>query len=266
MRRNRLRFSVLAVLTILLSASASAEVKQVAYPRVAVEVSEAYQPDAAFNAMRKAFADATSREDASALFALVAPSFVWTVNGAVAADFDPGRDTVHNFKVLFGFRQYGRDVDGDVENGPFWAALAAFASDDTFYLTGDGGNLVCSPIAATIADDRVFQEARGKIEAEGEAADWYFVLRDNTPVMRAPDDKGTPVGRLGREAVPVLRVHPPAPEGQPASTPTHLEVLLPTGKSGWIAVAAVLPLDTSRLCYAKTPAGAWKIAIYDASE
>jgi hypothetical protein len=266
MRSDLLRPSILALLTILLASSASAEVRKVAYPRIKVEIAKAYKPDAAFEAMRKAFVEAAERKDENALFALVAPGFVWTINGALAGDYDPGRDALHNFKVLFGFRQYGRDADGGVADGPFWSALAVFAGEGTFFQTVEDGNIVCSPIAATVADEELFEEARGKVEPEDQAADWYFILRDNTPVARAVNDKGLPVARLGQEAVPILRAYPDAQEGQPAPTPTHFEVLLPSGKSGWIAAAAALPLQTGRLCYVAVPGGTWKIAIYDGPE
>ena len=84
--RNKLRDSLAfaTVLTVGLGSSALADVNQVPYPKVEVEITEAYKPDAAFGAMRKALADAASRKDANALFALVAPGFVWAVNGAVA--------------------------------------------------------------------------------------------------------------------------------------------------------------------------------------
>jgi hypothetical protein len=42
--------------------------------------------------------------------------------------------------------------------------------------------------------------------------------------------------------------------------------LLPSGKSGWIPVAAARPLITNRLCYAKTPNGDWKIASIDQAD
>jgi hypothetical protein len=48
--------------------------------------------------------------------------------------------------------------------------------------------------------------------------------------------------------------------------PTHYEVLLPSGRTGWIAASAARPLLTDRLCYVRTSGGAWKIAIFDASE
>jgi hypothetical protein len=48
-----------------------------------------------------------------------------------------------------------------------------------------------------------------------------------------------------------------------APPPTHFEVLLPSGRTGWVPVAAVRPLETDHLCYARTPAGEWRIAAID---
>jgi hypothetical protein len=251
------------VLALALGSPAAMALNRVPYPEVKVEVSDAYKPDAAFNAMRKAFSDAVAKKDSAALFALVGPTFVWTMQGSTVDQLDMGRDSLHNFKVVFGFRQQGKDTDGGVENGPYWDALAAFAADGTYY--EEHGNLVCGPIAGGIADDQVFEQARGKVETKDEAADWYFTIAD-TPVAKAPGDTGPPVGKVGKVALPALGAYPPSPEGKPPVTPTHLEVLMPSGKSGWIPVSAARPLTTERLCYAKTPKGEWKIVAYDQPE
>ena len=245
-----------------LASASSAAVKRVAYPEVKVTVDTAYQPDAAFEKMRSAFADAVAKKDIDALSALIAPTFLWTIGGQPADELDLGRDAVHNFKVVFGFRALGKDVDGGVDDGPYWDALAAFAGDPTYYAATDAGNLVCGPIAADVADDDVFEQARKKIETGDDGATWFFTLAA-TDVTKAPGDTGTPVAKIGTAALPMLSVYPPAKEGQPAPQPTHVEVLLPSGKSGWIAAAAVRPLSIERLCYAKTPSGDWKIAAID---
>jgi hypothetical protein len=254
---------IVALLTVLLTAGAAADVRRVAYPRVKVEINEAYKPDPAFEAMRKSFAGAVARKDANAVFDLIAPGFVWTVGGALSGDYDPSRSALHHFKVLFGFREYGKDVDGGVADGPYWSSLTTFANEQTYYQT-ESGNLVCSPLAASVENEDTMEEARNKVETD-DGAEWYFVLRD-TPVARAVNDRGLPIARLNQEAVPILSVHPKAEEGKEAPTPTHFEVLLPSGRAGWIPAEAALPLDTGRLCYIAVPGGAWKIAIYDASE
>ncbi len=250
------------VLVIGLGSSSLAEVKKTAYPEVKVTVNKPYTPDAAFEKMRNAFADAVDRKDIDALAALVAPTFLWTLGGQPADEMDFGRDAIHNFKVVFGFRAPGKDADGGVEGGPFWDSLAALAADSTYYAATDAGNLVCGPIAADVSDDNAFDQANKKITTGDDQADWIFTLK-NTDVAKAPGDTGAPIAKVGTIALPLLSVYPAAKEGQPELQPTYVEVLLPSGKSGWIAAAAIRQLTTDRLCYAKTPSGDWKIATID---
>src|SRR6266567_2928785 len=158
--RNLLVVGALVASTALSGVSVAA-VKKVSYPEVKVKVEPVYKPDAAFATMRSAMAQAVAKKDSNALFALIAPTFVWTLQGQLAGELDLGRDPLHNFKVVFGFRAPGADVDGGgVENGPFWDTLAAVAEDGTFYQAGDFGNLVCSPAAAEVTDDAIFEQAR----------------------------------------------------------------------------------------------------------
>lgn len=264
--RRCLRFRLLGPSTMLLVATLSftalAGVKKASYPEVKVTINDAYQPDAAFEKMRAAFAEAVAKKDVAGLSNLVAPMFLWTVDGQPADGLDLGRGAVENFKVVFGFRASGKDEDGGVENGPFWDRLAAFAADVTYYAANDTGNLVCGPIAAEVADDKVYEQARKKVETGDEGADWYFTLAD-TAVAKAPGDAGAPLAKVGTVAMPLISIYPVAEQGQQALRATHLEVLLPSGKSGWIPAASTLPLVSDRLCYARTPSGEWKIALLD---
>ena len=75
-----------------------------------------------------------------------------------------------------------------------------------------------------------------------------------------------PRGRRWLVALPLIGFYPPEKEGAPPPPPTHFEVLLPSGRTGWVPVAAVRPLETDHLCYARTPAGEWKIAAFDQAE
>lgn len=239
-----------------------AQVKEVRYTAVRVELAEAYQPDAAFEKMRKAFAEAVAKKDAQALFSLVGPTFVWLsqTEGGVSDQFDYGGDALHNFKVVFGFRESGKDTDGGVPDGPFWDALTAFAADKTFFVDAGAGSLVCGPTVATIMDADAFDRAKATIGADDSVA-WYFTVAD-TPATPTPGS-GAPVGRVNQVALPVLDTHPPAPAQGPPVPPTHLQVLLPVGRKGWIPISAAIPLDTDRLCYALTPAGERKISRFD---
>ena len=250
-----------AALLIAANAAALAEVKQVPYPAVKVQLADAYKPDAAFERMQRALADAVARKDAQALFALVGPTFVWLSQGDVSNQFDFGGDALQNFKVVFGFREFKKYVDGAVSDGPYWDILATFAADKTHDVATD--TLVCGPTDATISDDNAFESAKQKINA-GDAVEWYFTLAD-TPATATPTG-GAPIGRTGIVALPVLSTYPTAAAGQAPPPPTNLQVLLPTGKSGWIPISAALPLVTDRLCFAMTADGDWKIAGYDQAQ
>jgi hypothetical protein len=124
-----------------------AQVKKIPYAEVKVDLPESFTPDAALQNTRKAFVDAVTKKDANALFALVGPTFVWLSQNTPSEQFDMGRDALHNFKVAFGFREYGTDSDGNVPEGPFWDSLEGFASDGSLYQ--DVGSLVCGPVSAT---------------------------------------------------------------------------------------------------------------------
>ena len=239
-----------------------AAMKEVPYPLVKLQLDEPYTPDAAFAKMRNSFADAVAKKDAQALFSLVGPTFVWLSQGQLHNQFDPGRDALHNFKVVFGFRDFGKDADTPVADGPNWPALAAFAGDKYFYRGTD--TLVCGPTGATIADDRIFDTAKQTIGAD-DLVEWYFTVTE-TAATATPTDGGSTVGRVSQLALPVMDVYPSSPVGQSELPATHLRVLLPSGKSGWIPISAAVPLVTDRLCYAVTADGSWKISAFDQSD
>src|SRR5215470_10508494 len=177
----------IAAIACALAVPAGAAIKKVPYPEVKVEVAEVFKPDAAFEAMRKKLSDAVGKKDAQALFDLVAPTFVWTFQGGSTDQFDMGRDALHNFKVVFGFRPQGADADGPVENGPFWEMLAGFSGDGTYYQDDQAYNLVCGPITANAVDENVMEKARSKLEVGEETVDWYFTVAP-TSVAKAPND------------------------------------------------------------------------------
>jgi hypothetical protein len=114
-----------------------------------------------------------------------------------ADELDLGRDGIHNFKVVFGFRALGKDKDGGVDNGPYWDALAAFAGDSTYYAATDTGNLICGPIAADVADDNIFGQASKR--SRPEMTRRIGISHSPTPTwLRHPAIPGHPSPRSAR--------------------------------------------------------------------
>ena len=260
---TRVLLAAVVLLSVTLASGAGhCAIKNVPYGEVTVEIAAPHQPEPAFQSFFKEFSDAVANRNAAALFALVGPMFVWTVRGALTDEFDPGRDALHNFKIVFGFRAQGRDEDGGVENGPYWDELAQFARDPSFYSASDKTSMICGPLLAEATDAAALDQAQSKVEIGDDFGTWYFTAGD-TPVAKAPGDSGAPLGRLGKVTFPVLSVFPQPKDGAAIPAPTHYEVLLSSGKTGWIAAAAARPLTADRLCYAKTPDGRWAIVNFD---
>lgn len=212
--------------------------------------------------MQISFAQAIAAKDTQALLSLVGPTFLWMSRGELNDQFDFGHGPVDNFAAVFGFTESGSTAGGAAPSGPLWDVLATFAGDKTFYRATD--TLVCGPTSATIVDDDDFNSAKKKIGADA-SVEWYFTSADTTATS-TPTDAGSPVGHASQVAFPVLSVFPQAKDGQPKPPVTHLQVLLPSGKSGWIPISAAPPLATDRLCYALTPDGSWKFAAFDQAE
>jgi hypothetical protein len=265
---TRVLLAAVVLLSVTLASGAGhGAIKNVPYGEVTVEIAAPHQPEPAFQSFFKEFSDAVANRNAAALFALVGPMFVWTVRGALTDEFDPGRDALHNFKIVFGFRAQGRDEDGGVENGPYWDELAQFARDPSFHSASDKTSMICGPLLAEATDAAALDAAQSKVEIGDDFGTWYFTAGD-TPVTKAPGDSGAPIAKLGKVTFPVIGLYPQPKDGKPTDAatvpaPTHYEVLLSSGKTGWIAAAAARPLTADRLCYAKTRDGRWTIVNFD---
>ena len=115
---------------------------------------------------------------------------------------------------------------------------------------------------AALVNERAFETARQRIETDEEPALWYFTLAD-TMVTATPDDKAVPVAKIVEACAAGARRASAA-----RKTPSRRisKCCCRSGKSGWVPVAAARPLVSNRLCYARTPAGEWKIAAFDQNE
>ena len=263
MRRNLLLACLLA-LTVVLVARPAFAIKKVPYPEIAVRPLPLFKGDAGLTELRRKLADAAAAKDVAAAAALIAPNFRWTTGGATADEFDAKRDAAHNFKVAFGFRAVGRDADGPTDIGPQWGLLEFFARDEI--LTQEQASpLVCGSARAKVADAANLDVALRRVDEENDLSEWIYMLEE-TPLTATPTG-GAIVARARNAAMPIVSVYPVSPPGGTAAppAPTHFELLLPSGRTGWAPVKDLHPLFVDRVCFAKA-GDEWRIALYDQAE
>jgi hypothetical protein len=263
----RRAFLIFGFLTIGLSLSAlpAAAIKKVPYPAIEVRALPAFKGDPALDTARKKFTEAVAAKNIEAVAALVAPNFDWTAGGARVDEFDGKRDAAHNFRVAFGFRAPGRDTDGQTDIGQQWELLEYFAKD-TVLTQEPGSPFVCGSTLAKPADLAALEEALNRVDEENELSEWVYFIDELT--LTASPTGGTVIANAKGAAMPIVSVHPAPPAGaKPAepANPTHFELLLPSGKTGWASVDKLRPLFIDRLCFAKS-GNDWKIALYDQAE
>jgi hypothetical protein len=254
-----MRAFVLAVAVSMLAASPCLALKRVPYPEVKMTALPAFAGDPALNEMRKRMAEAVAAKKIEAIIPLLSPKFEWTAGGGIVDEFDAKRGAEHNFKVAFGFRSVGRDTDGSTDIGPQWTLLEYFANDPV--LTQEKNSpLVCGSATAKVADLGVLDTAFNRIDEDNDLSEWIYVVGDLE--LSGEPAGGSAVAKVSSVALPIVGIHPAPKEGAPPLAPTHFELLLPSGKAGWVRVGSVRPLFVDRLCFAKV-GGEWKIAAYE---
>jgi len=203
--------------------------------------------------MRKQLAEAISKRSPDHVYALVGETFFWTLNGETSEQFDRNRDALHNFKVAFG---------SDSRDESFlWVAFDdASSAPALFPLDGHPG-VLCGPLGAE-PDHGAMDQAIERIE-NGNDSEWFYSLGQIT-LTEKPGNGGA-VEKVAKLAMPVAATHPPTQALGNNPLPTHYQLLLPSGKTGWVDVKAVQPLAIDRLCYGKGADGAWKIVGYEQS-
>jgi hypothetical protein len=255
--RSFLAVSHLAT-ALLVAAEPAAALKKTSYPEVRVELRAEVEPESALAAMLKRFADAVERRDAGALYPLVGPTFFWTLNGEPSKEFESGRDALHNFKVAFGFRRPGARSDSRDPHEQLWETLEDFSGAALYRMNSD---ILCAPASGEPESEEAMDKALSLLEGPGENSEWVYSLEPITLTERP--DGGATIAAAPKLALPIIATNPPTKPLGNNPLPTHYQLLLPSGKTGWVDVDAVQPLAVDKLCYGKDPGGAWKIVGYD---
>jgi hypothetical protein len=253
----------LLLIAIALSSTPALAIKRVPYPEVAMRPLPAFPGDPALDTMREKFAAAVAAKNVAAVAALVAPDFAWRFGERPADEFDPARDGVHNFKVAFGFRAAGRNADGPTEIGAQWDLLDHLATDPV--LTQEAGSpLVCGTATAKLIDVKTLDQASRRVDEPDDPAEWVYARSELTLTERPSG--GAAVATVKDLALPIAGAHPPAKPGEAPGVPyTHVELLLPSGRSGWAPIGKLRPVFADRLCFAQF-GKEWRIAAYAQAE
>jgi hypothetical protein len=212
------------------------------YKPVAVTPPAAFS-DAAFQAFRKSLVEAVQRKDRAALAKLVvSKDFFWVRDTDLADDSKPGIDNL------------AKAVDLDNPNGDGWATLSDATANASAAELPQHPGIFCSPAPPQFA-----AEAFGMLlqDTDTDPTDWGYPARDGVEARAAPEPDAQVTEKLGMNFIRVLADSPPAAPGAPA----FLHVALPSGKTGFVAAQAVMPLDHDLICYTKE-SGNWKIAGY----
>jgi hypothetical protein len=209
--------------------------------------------DPSFEAFRKQLADVANRKDRAGLARLlVGQGFFWdSANGDKA---DKRKPAVANLEqALGGFA--GPDAQG-------WEALASAATDPTLEPLPDHKGVMCGPAGPNI-DDQAF--AALTKETGTDAGDWAFPVAPQVDVRGTAQPNAPVIEKLGMTLVRVLPDQMPPPNAPNAQPPMFAHVVLPSGRTGYVAMEQISPIGFDQICYVKDASG-WKITGYESAD
>ncbi|HTS39701.1 MAG TPA: hypothetical protein VMH84_04070 [Xanthobacteraceae bacterium] len=202
--------------------------------------------DASLDTFRQAFATVVKARVYGELARLVtSQGFFWDrdFNGS----FDGQQSAVDNLAAA---------VHLEHGNGNGWVTLAGFAAETKVAsLTGRPG-IVCAPAEPSFDQaefDRLLDTTRTS------ARDWAVPRADKTPVYAAARSNAKVKDTLAPTLVRV--VNSLAKDNEPESLrAAWVRVMTPSGRVGYVAPGALMPLSAARLCYGQDGFGRWHIA------
>ncbi len=146
------------------------------------------------------------------------------------------------------------------ESGSGWSALASFAATSSAAPLASRPGVICAPAAPEydlVDFDQVIAATGAK------AAAWRYLSEADIPLRAAPRPSARAVEMLARQIVRPLRGE--GIDDSEAARAGWALVAAPSGKTGYIAAAMLMPLRSDKLCYHKDVTGRWRIADYIAA-
>jgi hypothetical protein len=199
--------------------------------------------DPTFVAFRKQVGDIAMKKDRAALAKLVAATF-FLVNGEKDAA-DKKKPGIDNLAKALGLD--GKDATAG------WATLAEYAKEPTAEPDEEHKGVLCAP--ADPAFDENAAEALAKA-TQTDPGDWGYPVKDGVEVRSTAKPDAPVTDKLG---LYLVRVYPDDSPAAAVQGPDFIRIVLPSGKTGYVAGDQLLSLGNEQLCYIKQ-GNAWKIA------
>ena len=202
--------------------------------------------DPSFEEFRKELADIVKRKDRAALGKLVvSQGYFWETEDGDKAD-----------KKKSSFDNFAASIGLNAKDGSGWDALEAAAQDPTLEEVPDHKGVMCSP-AVPAFDEKAFEELTK--ETKTEIDEWGYPATADVGVHQGPRPNSPVIDKLGMNLVRVMDSE--EAQGNPNGPPPPMKVVTPSGKVGYVASDAIMPIAFDQLCYMKD-GGSWKITGY----
>lgn len=214
-----------------------------AYTPVAVAPSQPFT-DPSFIALRKQLAGIAEKHDKAALQRLVVQrGFFWESESGEKADAK--KSSFDNFAAA---------IHLDDPDGTGWEILTGVAAEPTLEPDEDRKGVMCGPASPKI-NEQDFVALVKDTATDGD--EWGAPAKNGIEVHAAAKESSPVVETLGMNLV---RVFPE--EANDTTEPlTTVRIVTPSGKLGYVPVAALTPIVSDQVCYIKD-AGGWKITGY----
>lgn len=199
--------------------------------------------DPSFDAFRKQVGDIARKKDRAALGQfVVAQGFFWDRQGNPGAN--KKKSGIDNLATALGLNN---------KDGAGWDMLAGYSDDPTASASREHKGAMCAP-ADPEFNGKDFEALLAATKTD--VSEWGFPISADVEVRATPQPNAPVTEKLGLYFVHVMPDTSPA-----AAVAAMLHIVMPSGKTGYIAGDAIAPIGNDQVCYVKE-GGAWKIAGY----
>jgi len=215
------------------------------YKAVAITLPDSLK-DKSFESFRNELTGIAERKDKAALAKLIHAGFFWERQNGDGAD--PKKSGITNFSAAIGLGN-GEDADGA------WEVIAIYAEDPTAFPLSDKPGVICGPADPNF-DENAFQALLESTKTD--ISDWLYPIANGVEMRAAPRANAAVAEKVGLTFIRVMGSDAP-PDAANSSESEYINVMLPSGKTGFVKLQDLASLSISQICYIKD-GEAWKIA------